>query len=196
HPAGAVGEVPVGEGGVRPARDGGVVDAGHALGAVQAPGEDGGVGADLACAQVEGLDADQDLLGAGGGQGGPEVGDVLGAGVGQQAGAAAVVLRREGDAETGVGRGQARPAVRTSPGVEGAGVDDDASEGGAVAAQVLGGGVDDHVGPVLAGPVQSGAGEGGVDDDGDVAGVGEGADRGEVHQLRTGVRDRLHEHGA
>src|SRR5699024_5397740 len=147
-------------------------------------------------AQVEGLDADQDLLGAGGGQGGAEVGDVLGAGVGQQAGAAAGVVVGEGDAEASVGGGQAAPAVRTSARVEAAGVDDEPGDGGAVPAQVLRRRVDHHVGAVLAGPVQGGAGEGGVDHHGHVPLVGDRAERREIHELRARVGDGFDDRGA
>src|SRR5699024_11385793 len=104
---------------------------------------------------------------------------------------AAVVFVREGDAEAPVPPGQLRPSVRTSPRVEAPRVHDQPREGGAVPAQVLGRGVYDHVGTVLAGAVQGGTGQGGVDDHGHVVGVGDGAERGQVQQLRAGVGDRL-----
>lgn len=196
HSGGAVGEVSRGESGVRPAGDRGVVDALHAGRPVQASGESGGVGADLAHAQIEGLDAHQDLLGAGGGERGPEIGDVLGARVGEQSGAAAVVVVREGDAEASVGRGEALPSIGTSPRIEAAGVHDQPRDGGAVAAEVLRGRMDHHVGPVLARAVQRRAGQGRVDHDRDVMGMGDRADRVEVHELRTGIGDGLDDHGA
>src|SRR5699024_10286567 len=99
-------------------------------------------------------DTDQHLLGAGSGQGGAEVGDVFGAGVGQQAGAAPFVLSGESDPEAAIWFGQARPALGTSPRIEATGVDDQPGQGGAVPAQVLGRGVAHHVGAVVPWPVQ------------------------------------------
>ena len=81
HAGGAVGEVATDEVRVGTARDARMVDPGDPGAAMQAPGERRGIGADLAHPQVEGLDAHQDLLRAGRRQRGPEVGDVLRAGV-------------------------------------------------------------------------------------------------------------------
>src|SRR5699024_2181088 len=86
--------------------------------ALGAGGQGGGLLAAALQAQVQGLGTDQHLRGAGSGQGGAEVGDVFGAGVGQQAGAAPFVLSGESDPEAAIWFGQARPALGTSPRIE------------------------------------------------------------------------------
>src|SRR5699024_10469187 len=80
HTRGAAGEVALGQRRVGTPGDPRVVDPPDAGGLVQACGQGGGVLADALHAQVQGLDTDQHLLGAGSGQGGAEVGDVFGAG--------------------------------------------------------------------------------------------------------------------
>ena len=65
-----------------------------------------------------------------------------------------------------------------------------------MAAEVLGGGVHDDVGPVVARPVQRGGGQRRVHDHRHVMGVGDRADRVEVHELRAGIRDGFDEHHA
>ena len=80
--------------------------------------------------------------------------------------------------------------------VEGAGVDDDPADAGAVSAEPFGEGVNDDVRPVLDGLAEVGRGEGGVDDEGQAMGVGDAGDRFQVGNLAGGVGDGLAEDGA
>src|SRR5699024_7015472 len=126
--------------------------------------------------QLERLDAQQDLRGAAGGEGGAEVVDALGAGQHQVGGAAVLPVEGVGEhdpAEAGGGLGEGGPAAGPGGEVEGAAVHDHAGDRGAVAAEVLGGGVDHDVGPVLERAQQHRGGHRVVDDDGHAGGVGD-----------------------
>ena len=75
--------------------------------------------------------------------------------------------------------------------VEGAAVHDDTAQAGAVAADELGGGVDDDVSAVLQGPDQVGGAEGVVDDQGQAVLVGDGGDGVNVGDVAVGVAQGL-----
>lgn len=139
----------------------------------------------------EGLETEDQLLGAEGVEGGAEVAEELDTDADSERDGAeglpeleAVVALRRLD-ELGEARGVGSP-------VELARVDDDTADGGAVAADPLGGRVDDNVGAVLDRLAEVAAGtEGVVDNDGDallVGGLGDGLKVGDVE---AGVADRL-----
>jgi len=138
-------------------------------------------------AEGEGLDAEEDEKGVEGAEGGPEIPEKLEARLGDVGGAA------EGCGElqavvAGVGLGELGEGA-VGP-VEAPGVDDDAADGGAVAAEVFGEGMDDDVGAPVEGPAEVGGGDGVVDDEGKAGEVGEDGDglevEGDVHRFTEG----------
>jgi hypothetical protein len=171
----------------------GVVDPAD-LGSLLEPLGDGLGVLDVALhAQAEGLDALQEVEGVVGGDGGAEVAQHHGARPGD------VRRRPEGlvvveAVVAGVGPGDQGEAPAGRP-VEAAAVDDDPADGGAVAADVLGGRVDDHVGTPLEGPAQPGRGEGVVDDERQPGLVGHTGDALDVEHVAAGVADGLAEAG-
>src|SRR5690606_31079591 len=79
--------------------------------------------------------------------------------------------------------------------VEAPAVHDDAADGVAVAADPLGGGVDDDVGTPLDGAAQDGGGESVVHDEGNARVVGHFGHRFHVQHRQAGVADDLREDG-
>ena len=79
--------------------------------------------------------------------------------------------------------------------VEGTAVHDDAAQAGAVAADELGGGVNDDISAVLQGPDQVGGAEGVVDDQGQAVLVGDGGDGVNVGDVAVGVAQGLQING-
>ena len=94
-----------------------------------------------------------------------------------------------------VGLGEVLEAAGSGP-VELAGVDDDAADGGAVAAEELGGGVDHDVGAPLDGPHQRRRGAGVVDDQRQAVLVGDGGELLDVGHVELGIAERLGVDGA
>ena len=80
--------------------------------------------------------------------------------------------------------------------VEFAGVDDDAADAGAVAAEPFGERVDDDVRAEVDGSGEIGRGEGGIDDQRQAVGVGDVGDGLEVGDFQRGIGDGLAEQGA
>ena len=103
---------------------------------------------------------------------------------------------REGDPViAGVRVGDLRVFARGLP-VELAGLDDDTAEGRAVAAEELGGGVDDDVGTVFDGPDEVRGAEGVVDDERDAVRMSKLRQRVDVRDVRVGVAESLDEDGS
>ena len=90
----------------------------------------------------------------------------------------------------GIGLDEVLEAAGGLP-VELARVDDQAAEGGAVAADELGGGVDDDVGAPLDGPHQGRGGRGVVDDQREAIFVGDGGELLDVGHVELGIAQRL-----
>ena len=137
-----------------------------------------GVLADALHAEVEGLDADEGLPGVEGRDAGADVAQELKAHLHgeRDVGAAGGWEGFKGVPvdETvvgGVGGGEAGEAAGAP--VEVAAVDHDAADGGAVAAEILGGGVDDDVGTPLEGAVEDRGEAGVVEDEGHAGGAGD-----------------------
>ena len=91
----------------------------------------------------------------------------------------------------GVRLGQGRELARHLGPVELAAFDDHTAEGGAVAADELGGGLDHHVGAVLQRAEQVRGGEGVVDDHRQMMLVGDGGDGFEVRQVGVRIAEGL-----
>ena len=94
----------------------------------------------------------------------------------------------------GVGRSDGSVFAACLP-VEGAAVDDDAAEGGPVAAEELGGGMNDDVGAVLDGADQIGRAERIVDDERDLMAVCDLRKRIDIRDVAVGVAEGLDEEG-
>ena len=195
HRAGAVREVPLGEGGAGVSGDRRVVDApdggvpGQVLGdrsrGLLLPGD----------ADAEGLQALDELGGAGRGEGGAEVVQELAARQ-RQVGAAAVPVDECLSAVAGLGPGQLGPPLRGCAVVEGAAVHDRPAEDGPVPADELRGGVHHHVGTMFQWPVQDRRRQGAVHHDRDPGGVGDVRQRRQVRHGGQRVGDGLQEERA
>lgn len=169
-----------------------VVDDGHLVAGLEPFGERQGVGGVPLQAQAERLDALEQQEGAVRGEGRAEVAEQLDAELDGE-GAGAEVGPVPQAVVAGVGRGEVREALGVSAEVEAARVHHDAAEGGAVAAEELGGGVDDDVGAVLGGAQQVRGGHGVVDDEGDAGLVGDVGDAPDVEDVAARVAEALGE---
>ncbi|CDZ89285.1 hypothetical protein RHRU231_470133 [Rhodococcus ruber] len=176
----------------------GVGDGGDLGAAGEEVGDPAGVGDVAFHAQAQGLEALGDEEGVERGDRGAEVAQQLHAGLegvggGAEVGVDHAVVAGVGGGELGVAGG----AVGSGGGpVEGAAVDDDPGDGGAVAAEVFGGRVHDDVGAVLEGADQVGGGDGVVDDQRQGVLVGDGGDAGDVEEVVFGVGDGFAVEGA
>ena len=90
----------------------------------------------------------------------------------------------------GIGVDKIRKASGSLP-VEFAAVDDDAADGGSVAADELGGRVDDDVGAPLDGPAESGRGGGVVDDQRQTVFMGDAGERFDIDNVELGIAEGL-----
>ena len=144
-------------------------------------------------AQVERLDALQDLVRVERREGGAEVVHVLGLHERPEREALPEPLPERLRPEPVVRGGELRPARGVGAEVEGSEVDRDAAERGAMAAQELRGGVHHEVGAVLAGTDQVRGADRAVDHEGDARGVRDVGDRADVENLGERVRDGLRE---
>ena len=140
-------------------------------------------------AQGEGLHALKQQKGVEGGDGGAGVPQEDGPDVGHKGGGAGGIHKADA-VIAGIGRGDGGVFVGCLP-VEPAGIHDNAAQGGAVAADELGGGVDYHVGAVLNGPDEIGGAEGVVDDQRQAVPVGERCDGVDVGDIAVGVAQGL-----
>ena len=139
--------------------------------------------------QGEGLHPLEQQKGVEGRDDGAGVPQENGADIGDKGGGAGGV--RKGYAViAGVGLGDGGVLPRGLP-VEFAGVHDDAAQGGAVAAQELGGRVDHDIGAMRNGTDEIGRAEGVVDDQGQTVPVGDGGDGVNVRDVAVGIAQRL-----
>lgn len=142
-------------------------------------------------AQRQGLGAEQQLLGGKGVEVRAEVADNLDAGADDEGDGAKRLPELEAVVPLG-GLDELREARGVGAPVELAAVDDDAADGGAVAADPLGRRVHDDVGAVLDGPQEVAArAESVVDDEGHTLGVGDLGDGLEVGDVVARVADAL-----
>ena len=140
-------------------------------------------------AEGQGLDSLEQEKGVEGGDGRPGVPQQDGPDVGGQGGGTGGV--READpVVAGVGRPDGGEAAGGLP-VKCPPVHNDPAQGGAVAPQKLGGGVDHHVGPVLDGADEVGGAEGVVHHQGDAVAVGDGGDGVQIGEVAVGVAQGL-----
>jgi len=145
-------------------------------------------------AQGQGFDALQDLEGVHGAHAGAEVAQAFASGP-QQEGGDGGFLGEVHAVEAVVGLGQGGEFTRGFP-IEIARIHQHAADSGAVAAEELGGGVEDQVGAVLEGLQQVGAGEGGIHQQGQAVFVGQGGDTGNVQHVQARVAQGLAEEQA
>ena len=170
----------------------GVPDPLHGLVRVEQVDHPSGVGDVAVHPQRQGLHPLEEVEGVGGTHTGAEVAEPFCPGSHRQ-GLWAELLG-EGDAVVAdVWLGQGRELPRRHP-VEAPAVDDDAADGDPVAAEELGGGVDDDVGPVLDGSKQVGGGEGRVHGQRQPVGMGDFGDGRHVEYLDAGVAEGFGEH--
>ncbi|KAB8760612.1 hypothetical protein FH972_026604 [Carpinus fangiana] len=191
HAAEAAGEVLLGQG-VRGVRlEAGVRDPRDVLVLLEPLGQGDGVAGVALAAQAERLGAEQQLLGGEGVQGGAQVAQDLDAHADGKGDRAKGVPELEAVVAL-AGLDKLGEALAVGAPVELAAVDDDAADGGAVAANPLGGRVDDNVGAVVDGAHKVAAGaKGVVDDDGHAVLVGDGGNLLKVGHVVARVADAL-----
>ena len=190
----AVGEVLLVQGVVGMVGQAGMIDVGHLRVMVQELHDLLGVLVVAVQAQRQGLGALQQQPGVERADAGTGVTQDDGADVGNKGGGAGSV--HEANAViAGVRLGESRELAAGLP-VELAGIDDDAAQGGAVAADELGGGVNNNVSAVLNGADQVRGAEGVVDDQGQAVLVGNLGNGVNVGNVRVGVAQGLQVDGA
>jgi hypothetical protein len=194
------------------ALEAGVGDPADVLAVLEVLGQGGGVLGVALGAQRQSLDTDEELLGGEGVQAGTEVAQDLDTGADDVGDGAKGIPELEAVVAVG-GLGELGEAGSVLAPIELAAVDDDTANGGAVAADPLGGRVDDDVGAVLNGADKVAAStEGVVDlrrrsvdilggqmgrthDQGDALGVGDLGNGGNVGDVVLGVANALDVHG-
>ena len=140
--------------------------------------------------QGQGLQALQEDPAADGGQGSAGIAQQDGADAGDEGGGAGGLHKADAVVAL-VGLGQLGVLVRMGGPVKGAAVHDHTADGGAVAADELGGGLHHDVGAVLDGTDQVGGAEGVVDDQGQAVLVGDGGNAVNVGHFAVGVAQGL-----
>ena len=192
HAAGAVRHVFLREGVVGIGREAGVLDPFHGRMSVEEFRDLPGALADVLHADGEGLDAEVQVEGVLRALDGTEVAHQLAGGLGDVGQLAEFLRIRQ--AVVGLVRGrQAGEFLRVRLPIEVAAVDDGAADRGAVAVEVLGGGVGDDVGAPLDRAEVHRRREGVVHDEGHAVLVGDARHALDVEHAHAGVGERLAE---